>query len=311
VISGGKLQTLAGGEIVASNGVLSGATIASGSIVDINNFGTLTLVDRIANLGLISALGSPNLATLSISGAVVLSGGGKVSLSPNGNNQIVAATPGAILSNVNNTIAGAGTIAGGLTVVNAGKLEATTSDTLILATNISNTSTGTILASGSGAHVALNGGAVISGGTLQTLAGGEIDANNGVLSGATIASGSIVDINNFGTLKLVDRIANLGLMSALGSPNLATLSISGAVVLSGGGRVSLSPNGNNQIVAATPGAILSNVNNTIAGAGTIAGGLTVVNAAPSTPTPFRRFFSMQARSMPASSRRRRAAARSY
>ena len=158
---------------------------------------------------------------------MVLSGGGKVSLSPSGNNQIVAATPGAILSNVNNTIAGAGTIAGGLTVVNsgtinantvatplqinastinAGKLEATASGgTLLLAANISNTSTGTILASGSGAHVVLNG-AVISGGKLQTLAGGEIDANNGVLSGATIASGSIVDINNV-TLTLVDRIA--------------------------------------------------------------------------------------------------------
>jgi hypothetical protein len=34
------------------------------------------------------------------------------------------------------------------------------------------------LASGNGAHVELDG-AVISGGKLQTLAGGEIDANNG------------------------------------------------------------------------------------------------------------------------------------
>jgi hypothetical protein len=73
--------------------------------------------------------------------------------------------------------------------INAGKLEATASGgTLLLASaNISNTSTGTILASGSGAHVFLNG-AVISGGRLQTQAGGEIDVNNGVLSGATIAS---------------------------------------------------------------------------------------------------------------------------
>ena len=108
---------------------------------------------------------------------------------------------GAILSNVNNTIAGAGTIGGGgLTVVNsgtinantvstlflnastinAGKLEATASGgTLLLAANISNTSTGTILASGSGAHVVLNPGTVISGGKLQTLAGGEIDVING------------------------------------------------------------------------------------------------------------------------------------
>jgi hypothetical protein len=116
---------------------------------------------------------------------VVLSGGGKVLLSPIGTNRIVAATPGAILSNVNNTIAGAGFIGGGLTVVNSGtinantvstlflnastidadKLEETASGgTLILAANISNTGTGTILASGSGAHVALSGGAVISGG---------------------------------------------------------------------------------------------------------------------------------------------------
>ena len=141
------------------------------------------------------------------------------------------------MSNVNNTIAGAGTI-GGVAVVNsgtinantvstlflnastinAGKLEATASGgTLLLGANISNTGTGTILASGSGAHVVLNG-AVISGGKLQTQAGGEIDVINGLLSGATIASGSIVDINNNGTLALSGRIANSGLISALGSP---------------------------------------------------------------------------------------------
>jgi hypothetical protein len=113
-------------------------------------------------------LGSPSFATLAISGAVVLSGGGKVSLSPSGNNQIVAATPGAILSNVNNTIAGAGTIGGAAVVnsgtinantvstlflnastINAGKLEATASGgtLLLLGANISNTGSGTILAS--------------------------------------------------------------------------------------------------------------------------------------------------------------------
>ena len=219
-------------------------------------------------------------------------------LSPSGNNQIIAGLGGGILSNVNNTIGGAGFIGGGLTVVNsgtinantvstlflnastinAGKLEATASGgTLILAANISNTSTGTILASGSGAHVVL--GAVISGGTLQTQAGGEIDVINGLLSDTTIASGSIVDINNFGTLVLSGRIANRGLISALGGPGFATLAISGAVVLSGGGKVSLSPSGNNQIIALPGGGILSNVNNTIAGAGFIGGGgLALVNS---------------------------------
>ena len=171
------------------------------------------------------------------------------------------------MSNVNNTIAGAGIIGfdGGLALVNsgtvnantvsaplqvfastvnAGKLEATTSGTLILGANISNSGTGTILASGSGAHVVLNG-ATITGGKLQTQSGGEIDVNFGVLSGATIASGSIVDINGGGTLALGGRITNLGLISALGSAFPASLAISGTVVLSGGGKVSLSPNGNN------------------------------------------------------------------
>ena len=72
------------------------------------------------------------------------------------------------------------------------------------------------MASGNGAHVELDG-AVISGGKLQTLAGGEIDVNFGVLSDATIASGSIVDINNNGTLALSGRIANSGLISAWGA----------------------------------------------------------------------------------------------
>ena len=150
--------------------MLSGVTIASGSIVDINYNGTLALSGRVANSGLISALGSPSFATLAISGAVVLSGGGKVSLPPSGNNQIVAAPGGGTLSNINNTIAGAGFIGGGglalansgiinanavstlflnANTINASKLEATASGgtLLLLGANISNTGSGTILAS--------------------------------------------------------------------------------------------------------------------------------------------------------------------
>jgi len=135
--------------------VLSGVTIASGSIVDINYNGTLALSGRVANSGLISALGS---------------GGGKISLPPSGNNQIVAAPGGGTLSNINNTIAGAGFIGGGglalvnsgiinantvstlflnANTINASKLEATASGgtLLLLGANISNTGSGTILAS--------------------------------------------------------------------------------------------------------------------------------------------------------------------
>jgi hypothetical protein len=59
------------------------------------------------------------------------------------------------------------------------------------------TGPGTLLASGSGALVELDGG-TISGGKLQTQSGGQIVVNFGLLNGATIASGSIVDIANGG-----------------------------------------------------------------------------------------------------------------
>ena len=225
-ILGGKLQTQAGGEIDVINGLLSGATIASGSIVDIDEGGTLTLSGRIANLDLISALGSTGPTTLAISGAVVLSGGGKVSLSPSANNHIVSAGSGATLSNVDNTIAGAGTIGGvalvnsgtinantvstlflNASTINAGKLEATASGgtLLLLGANISNTGTGTILASGSGARVDFNN-ATILGGKLRTSgAGAVIETQNGttdLLSGCTIAAVSLLEVTSGATLKL-------------------------------------------------------------------------------------------------------------
>src|SRR5262249_40984157 len=147
------LQTLAGGRIDATFGLLNGATIASGSIVDINNNGTLALSGQIANLGLISALGSPGFATLLISGAVVLNGGGKVSLPPSGNNQIIGAISSGILSNVNDTIAGAGIIGGALTVVNSGAINANTVSTLQL--NVSTINAGKLEATASGGTLIL------------------------------------------------------------------------------------------------------------------------------------------------------------
>ena len=128
---GGKLQTQAGGEIDVGFATLSGATIVPGSIVNVLNGGTLALAGRIANSGLISALGSANQTGLAISGAVVLSGGGKVSLSPSTNNLITSAASCATLSNVNNTIAGAGFI-GNLALVNGGTINANTALTLAL-----------------------------------------------------------------------------------------------------------------------------------------------------------------------------------
>jgi hypothetical protein len=87
-----------------------------------------------------------------ISGAVVLSGGGKVSLSANQNNRIVSAGSGATLSNVNNTIAGAGAI-GNLALVNSGTINANTVSTLFL--NASTINAGKLEATTSGGSLIL------------------------------------------------------------------------------------------------------------------------------------------------------------
>jgi len=296
------------------------------------NSGTIKVMDG-ATLALSAAAiinsGSVNLqgvsggggATLQIDANVTLSGGGKVSLSSNGDNAITDNGSAVSLTNVNNTIVGAGTIGSGDTnltlinrgtinansmsaltvntgsnaVINSGTLEATSTSGLIIDSNVSNAKTsealgtsatvtienstignatsGLVLASGSGAQVQLDS-ATISGGNLQTSSGGQIDiiGSGNVLSGGTITSASLVKINNGGTLTLVGSIANSGTISANGSSNPTELDVSGTVLLSGGGKVSLSPNENNEILAASSGATLTNVNNTIAGAGTVGSG---------------------------------------
>jgi hypothetical protein len=274
-ISGGKLQTQAGGEIDVNHGTLSDTTIASGSIVDIQNGGTLTLAGRIANSGLISALGSANPTALAISGAVVLSGGGQVSLlSPSGNNRIVAVSGGATLSNVNNTIAGAGIIGSGgslalvnsgtinansgatlqltglASTLNAGTLEATTSGLLILATDVHNNKT--IAALGAGADVSINNSATISNGVagviLASGSGAHVDLNNATISGGklqTLGAGAVIETQT-GTSDLLSgcTIAAASLLEATSGAALTltsgTIGVGAVVETLTGGAVLVS-----------------------------------------------------------------------
>jgi autotransporter passenger strand-loop-strand repeat protein len=273
VVSGGSM-------FVLSAGVASATTVSSGGFLTINKGGSGSGSHLLGGNETISgtetgdfiesggsqrvlAPGKAISTTVDSSGTLTVLSGGTASAAivNNGGNMLVAKggvvagvtiNTGAVVSNAGIVKANSAlsAVIGGV-VTNANTIEALGSGAVVKIFG-SITDTGTVLASGNGARVELDGGAAILGGKLQTLAGGKIDANNGVLSGATIASGSIVDINDNGTLTLVDRIVNLGLISALGSSNFATLSISGAVVLSGGGKVLLSPIGTNRIVAATP-----------------------------------------------------------
>ena len=235
----------------ALTGTLSGTiSIANGTTRDtsgtVDNTGTIAL----------NAAGSPT--DLAVVGAVTLTGSGNVTLSNNAGNVITSNGAPATLTNVNNTISGAGTIGdnyltlvnqgtinanqtvalvintGGNAITNSGTLEGSSSGGLDLESNVSNartiealgtnakvviesiitnSTTGLILASGSGAQVDL-AGATISGGTLQTSGSNAyietVGGGTDVLNAITIKSGSIVEINGGTTLLLDGTVGNSG-----------------------------------------------------------------------------------------------------
>jgi hypothetical protein len=148
-------------------------------------------------------------AEIYVSGSVMLTGGGKVVLSPSGNNTIEAGGITNTLINANNTITGAGTVGAiDLRLINSGRIEAPVSALTISSLVIN---VGTM--------------AAVSGGVLRVAAGG---TNSGTLSAT---SGSEVDVfGSFTNSKII-------VASAGGTANLTSSIIVngiGGVVLASG-----------------------------------------------------------------------------
>ena len=254
---------------IAFTGIQAGTlSIADGT--------TLEMTGAVSNTGTITLNATGNGADLSVMGAAVLTGAGKVTLSNNGGNDITSDGAPSTLTNVDNTISGAGTIGdsnltlinqgtinangslalvlntGNNTITNSGTLEATSSGGLDIDSNVNNsktiealgtnakvviqgvitdTATGLILASGSGAQVDLNN-ATIVGGKLQTSGSTAfietVRGSTNMLEGGTISSGSTIEINAGSTLTLTGSVANSGTLLVNGG----TLDVAG--VLTGG-----------------------------------------------------------------------------
>ena len=167
-----------------------------------NNAGTMTIGDGamlplsgiINNTGTIALDSAGNTTTLElIQNGITLQGGGQVILSDSDANFISSAFPGVTLTNVDNTISGAGQLGdwqtilinqgtivatgthaltidtGSNVVINSGMLEATGTGGLIVNSDVSNS--GLIWADGGNitieGAVTGTGGALISGGTLE------------------------------------------------------------------------------------------------------------------------------------------------
>src|SRR5262249_25602463 len=197
--------------------------------------------------GTIQFVNDPELI---VNGTLVLNGGGLFAMTDstgstvNTLNQIVAAQPGAILSNVDNTITGGNATIGhlgdgALTLQNFGIIDATP---LI-------TETPTPPVTTSDGIIVLNTGKTIqNAGLLEATNGGELDVKDSAIQNTGTGTKGIL-IDNTSTL-LVDV---------------------GVLQLTGGGKFALSGG-----TITGPGNELENVSNTIVGTGTISN-LTLVN----------------------------------
>src|SRR5205085_423709 len=208
---------------------------------------------------------------------------------------------------------GGGNLQVGCQVGNTGLIEALARSTVSLSNGGNNL--GTIEANGNGATVNLGGainstnavleavgtgarivlaGATVTG-TLQGANGTTIEVSSGTFDGSATPFTDIgnVVVDAGGTLVLKGTIDNLGTITVNGaqnsfSANFGRLMINGDATLAGGGQVVLSgsPSYTSFIAGQTGGATLTNVDNTITGAGYLGydasnGGtnLTLTNAA--------------------------------
>ncbi|MGI9170382.1 MAG: beta strand repeat-containing protein, partial [Caulobacteraceae bacterium] len=304
-ILGGALTISAGGvmTVLGGSSTLATTTTTNQGTVNIGLNSTLQVKSAIVNTGAINLTASPSgFSHIDVIGNATLSGGGQVALTDNTGNYVYGV---ATLTNLDNTIAGAGQIGngnlilvnqaagvidatganalilatGGNRITNAGVIEATGAGELQLESSVANAG-GTLKANGAGAAVVLNG-ITVAGGILNTLNGGSIE----VAGGATL-DGSASSLTNLGTvdvglnnaLGVKGAVVNAGTIFLQASPSgFSHLDVIADTTLSGAGEISLSGNAGNYIYGA---ATLTNFNNTVFGAGQLGNGnLTLINQA--------------------------------
>ncbi len=307
---GGIVQTVGGGGTL--DGVSAGVPLKISGTVLVTNSTVLTLDGVIDNTGVISLAATVNNTDIHLnSQTVTLEGGGKVTLNNNADNRIYGNNGSFQLVNVDNTISGAGQLGagqlalinqakgvivanqataltlstGGNLVVNTGLLEDTGKGGLVISNTTVDNASGTIEATGAGAHVDL-AGAYIEGGTLTTAAAGKIQTVSG---GATLDGLTIGMIKVVGTVTVTDQttLTLVGIIDNTGTIAVDALSTSAdtdlrlnsqTVTLEGGGKVTLSNDANNRIFGNSSSYQLVNVDNTISGAGQIGvGQITLIN----------------------------------
>ncbi|MGA9565706.1 MAG: hypothetical protein WBS19_09310, partial [Candidatus Korobacteraceae bacterium] len=292
--------------------------LASGNVLNFDPGNILSVFGtQIINAGQINVnSGGGANAILELDNNVTLSGGGKLTLtnSGGGGTAIIDQAAGGLTLTNQSTIQGTGEIGfNGLSLINQGTVDANTSgqtlDLVSMSSGINNAggllraSNGGLLfvdgitVGGGGTITATTGGTVqlvantdVVGGTLNNIGGtlGTPNGNSAILDGSTGAGAITLNgtyINGVGSItEILGTIKNNNnfQLNAGGGAN-SILEIGSNLTLQGGGTVTMSNSGGGgQVIIdqAAGGLTLTNVNNTIQGAGTIGfNGLTVVNEA--------------------------------
>jgi len=247
--NGNAVITLGDGQSILLDGVHSSALTDGNFTFDqtpvVNNAGTMTIGDgallplsgTINNSGLISldSTGGDTLLQL-IQHGITLQGGGQVVLSDSDGNVISGTAADVTLTNVDNTISGAGQLGGGsLSLDNQGTIIATGSHALVIDTGANITvNSGTLEATGSGGLMITgalaNSGLIWANGgnvTIEGQATGSGGATVGNLSQLEFGEASSINVtfaaDAAGTLRLDDSFDFSGKIGGMTSDDKVDL----------------------------------------------------------------------------------------
>ncbi|HXV01264.1 MAG TPA: hypothetical protein VG166_12280 [Caulobacteraceae bacterium] len=285
--------------------------IASTSVLEVHDGAVVADDSLLSNDGIIALESTTSFTDVRIGAGATLDNSGTITLfAPK--SRIVGLSATAELDNYH-LINGRGSVGGnGLVLVNhiGGTIEAI-GGSLSIQTGAGFLVNGGVLAAASGATLmlekgliqqlpnsgtiaALSGGVVdladvvVEGGTLSQSGTGVLRANvsGGVLDGATGGAGAVyvsgvLEVLNGIALTLEGTIHNAGALDTKGSTAVSKFIVaSDGASLTGGGQVKLAAHADNALLGSTASALLTNVDNRIAGAGRIGGGsMALVNEA--------------------------------
>ena len=256
--NGNAVITVGTDETITLNGVHAAAVTASDFAFDqapvTQNAGNMTIGDgailplsgTINNTGTIELNSAGHETDLQLTEhGMTLQGGGQVVLSDNAENVIAGTSADVTLTNVDNTISGAGQIgAGQLTLVNEGTIDATGTNSLGIDTGVNAvTNSGTLEAMGSGGLViqsdVVNSGLLWANGGNVTVQG-EVSGNGiakidgaGALDFEAPATANVVfGSGAAGTLKLEDSFHFNGTISGFAGADVIDLASLGSTAAS-------------------------------------------------------------------------------